>query len=207
MSSGPDVDVFAPKLSRWTVPDRSTPTFPDLDHAGLRDRLVDAVRATGAQQVLEVGCGDGTLTRLLVDAGCKVVAVDSRADALGDIELSDSDVTRYHWDLHQPLGFDVLRTQDLVVGAYLLHEFVFDRQVDLMRRWAAGSRLGIAMIADIGFPNAEAFDAARRDLAGQWSERHTYLSGATITSELETLGLRARWDQVTPSAGILHAQR
>jgi trans-aconitate methyltransferase len=42
--------------------------------------VVDLLAPRPRERILDLGCGDGALTRRLVEAGCEVVAIDSSAD-------------------------------------------------------------------------------------------------------------------------------
>src|SRR5690348_14071377 len=41
--------------------------------------VLDLLSARAGERILDLGCGDGVLTKKLVEAGCEVVAVDSSA--------------------------------------------------------------------------------------------------------------------------------
>lgn len=71
---------FGHKADFWTFPTRLSPAFGTLlaQHlAGLRQRLVDggALAATAPFQVVELGAGDGTLSRDLLDAVARMAEV------------------------------------------------------------------------------------------------------------------------------------
>ena len=63
--------------SRWDAADyvRNGAFVPAL---GLP--VVDLLAPTAGEHILDLGCGDGTLTQALVDAGARVTAVDASAD-------------------------------------------------------------------------------------------------------------------------------
>lgn len=74
------------------------------------------------RQVLEVGCGAGPLTELLVEAGADVIAVDVSPQML---ELArarlDGRASLLTADISEPLDFARDQSFDLVVGSLVLH--------------------------------------------------------------------------------------
>jgi demethylmenaquinone methyltransferase/2-methoxy-6-polyprenyl-1,4-benzoquinol methylase len=46
------------------------------------DAVADSVRASGARDVLEIGCGTGAVTKRLIEAGARVTAVDHNPEML-----------------------------------------------------------------------------------------------------------------------------
>src|ERR1700755_3319017 len=44
--------------------------------------VVDLLAPQPGERILDLGCGDGALTRRLVDLGCRVVGVDASADVV-----------------------------------------------------------------------------------------------------------------------------
>ena len=45
--------------------------------SGLGSPVVDLLAPEPGERILDLGCGDGVLTKKLADMGCEVVAVDS----------------------------------------------------------------------------------------------------------------------------------
>ncbi len=74
------------------------------------------------RQVLEVGCGAGPLTELLIDAGANVTAVDVSS---GMIELArarlNGRASLLVADISEPLAFADDASFDIVVGSLVLH--------------------------------------------------------------------------------------
>src|SRR5262245_26420833 len=65
--------------------------------------LVDVLAPRPGERILDIGCGDGILTRKLVDLGCEVVGVDGSPDmvraaaALGlDARVMDGRALTFH---------------------------------------------------------------------------------------------------------------
>ncbi len=74
------------------------------------------------RRVLEVGCGAGPLTELLLDAGADVTAIDVSPGmlALARARLGDR-ATLMVADLSEPLAFAEDNNFDLVVGSLVMH--------------------------------------------------------------------------------------
>jgi ubiquinone/menaquinone biosynthesis C-methylase UbiE len=84
-----------------------------------RRRVVDAWRIRPGDRVLELGCGTGLMTRLLLDRGAVVTGVDRSEPMLArarrrapEATFVSSDVTR----------FSTAESFDRVILSYILHE-------------------------------------------------------------------------------------
>jgi ubiquinone/menaquinone biosynthesis C-methylase UbiE len=93
--------------------------FPFGGDTRFRRRVVDAWDIRRGDRVLELGCGTGLMTRMLVDRGAEVIAVDRSAPMLSrartrvpEAQFVEHDVTTY-----VPAG-----KFDRVVFSYILHE-------------------------------------------------------------------------------------
>ena len=66
--------------------------------------VVELLNAKPGERILDLGCGDGVLTKKLQDRGCEVVGIDSSPEliqaALG-LELNVSVQNAYEIDFHE----------------------------------------------------------------------------------------------------------
>jgi trans-aconitate methyltransferase len=91
--------------------------------------VVDLLAPRPGERILDLGCGDGVLTRKLVDLGCEVVAVDSSvpqveaARALGlDARVVDAESLPFHAEFDAVFSNAVLhwirRADPMIAGVY-----------------------------------------------------------------------------------------
>ena len=56
--------------------------------------MVELLAPKPGERILDLGCGDGVLTKKLVDLGCEVVAVDSSVPQIEAAKKLGLDATR-----------------------------------------------------------------------------------------------------------------
>jgi demethylmenaquinone methyltransferase/2-methoxy-6-polyprenyl-1,4-benzoquinol methylase len=100
----------------------------------LRRRLVDAIGVGPNHRVLELGCGTGQVTSILVDSGAEVVGVDAMEDMLVGARRRAPTATLV---LGDAIDVDVGRDYDRVIVSFVLHNFEEDGRRQLLRRAAA----------------------------------------------------------------------
>ncbi|NVB80121.1 MAG: methyltransferase domain-containing protein [Kofleriaceae bacterium] len=114
-----------------------------------RQRAVDAWDIRPGQRVLELGCGTGLMTKLLVERGATVTAVDRSAPMLARAKKREPAATYVEADLR---GFRPTETYDRVVLSYVLHELTADARattLELARdALAPGGLVGIVDFDD-----------------------------------------------------------
>ncbi len=101
--------------------DRSSATGPPN---ALYDRpaILDLLGPLAGRRVLELGCAAGHLTRLLVDAGAAVVALDRSPQMVALTRARVGDAARVEVaDLTEPLNTIADESADLVVASLVLH--------------------------------------------------------------------------------------
>jgi SAM-dependent methyltransferase len=75
----------------------------------LGQAVVDLIAPRSGERILDLGCGDGALTRRLADAGCQVVAIDSSYDQVEAARIDGE--ARVPWYFPTPAEYETrLRT-------------------------------------------------------------------------------------------------
>ena len=94
----------------------------------LRETIAERLRdETNASQVVELGCGVGTLTRSLVARGFEVTAVDTSAEMI-EVASRENNATF----LVQNAVDTETRNADIVVACMLFHELPKQAQVEIL---------------------------------------------------------------------------
>jgi demethylmenaquinone methyltransferase/2-methoxy-6-polyprenyl-1,4-benzoquinol methylase len=110
----------------------------------VRRALVDALDVRPGQRVLELGCGTGQVTELLIAAGAEVVAVDLTPDMLVGARRRAPTATIITGNA---LEVDLGGPFDRVVLSFFLHNFEGEDRRRLLHRvgdaLADGGRIGI----------------------------------------------------------------
>lgn len=88
-----------------------------------RHRVVDAWDIRPGQRVLELGCGTGLMTRILVERGARVTAVDRSAPMLERARRREPAATYVESDVR---AYRPTETYDRVILSYILHELTAD---------------------------------------------------------------------------------
>ena len=102
-------------------------TMEPLPPGKVSDQLLSAVDLKG-KRVLDVGCGDGSLTRLMAEQGARVTGIDTDAGQLAKARATPVVAGEIYVEgVAQALPADD-RTVDLVVFANSLHHVPLDQQ-------------------------------------------------------------------------------
>ena len=97
----------------------------------IRRALVDSLEVSSRDRVVELGCGTGQVTELLVATGAEVVAVDQLPAMLVGAQRRAPQARIIEGDaMSAEVGGDF----DRVVLAFVLHNFDGGGRVDLLRR-------------------------------------------------------------------------
>lgn len=129
---------------------------------GDRDDLVpyvDMVREQGAQNVLDIGCGTGSLSILLSCAGVIVTAVDPAAASL-DVARSKDEAQRVRWILGDATTLPAMQVDVAVMTGNVAQVFLTEDE------WAATLRGIRAALA----PDGRLVFETRRPERREWEE-------------------------------------
>lgn len=117
----------------------------------LRQTLVDALDVRPGHRVLELGCGTGQVTEILLRSGAEVIAVDALPGMLSGARRRAPDAAYIEGDL---LAADVGEGFDRVVLSFVLHGFDGAGRSEVLRRSAeALGPAGQVGILDWSLPN------------------------------------------------------
>lgn len=155
----------------------------------VRRALVDALAVRRGHRVLELGCGTGQVTALLVAAGADVVAVDRLPAMLAGARRRASRATLVEGDVFDAdLGDDY----DRVVLSFVLHNFAHEDRVRLLRRAAEVISVdGCVGILEWSVPSG-------RIVAGLWRRFLAVLEPSPTVPEI----LDGALDDELPAAGL-----
>ena len=106
----------------------------DVCHDPWLDPLLPEIRArSGDKPLLEVGCGDGIDTAVLVGAGCRVVAIDQSEAALVEARMRAPADEFHCQDMRAPFPLEA-GGASIVVASLSLHYFPWNETTLLVER-------------------------------------------------------------------------
>lgn len=118
-----------------------------------RRAVVDAWAIRPGDRVLELGCGTGLMTRLLLDRGADVTAVDRAEPMLARARVRAPEATFVTSDV---LAFEPKGRYDRVIFSYILHELTAAKR-------AIALAIGRAALAAHGLVGVVDFDTSARE--------------------------------------------
>jgi demethylmenaquinone methyltransferase/2-methoxy-6-polyprenyl-1,4-benzoquinol methylase len=136
--------------------------LPVGGEAELRQSAVERLALEPGARVLELGCGTGSFTRLLLAAGARVTALDGSSRMIERAERK-APGAKYECQDLRSLRLDGAERYDLVLFGFVLHEFeVEERRVlfEQARRVLAPN--GRVAIVDHAVPEKGSFAQAYR---------------------------------------------
>lgn len=123
------------------------------------DAWLPALRGQAALgPVLELGCGTGRDTRTLVDAGCRVTAIDRSAASLAIARLASPGASFHRQDVRDPFPGSPPRYA-AIVASLVLHYFPWDETVELVERVRAALVPGGLLLGRLNSTNDVHFGA------------------------------------------------
>lgn len=159
--------------------------------------------------VLDLGTGTGNLAERFASQGCTVWGVDFSKTMLEKARVKFPEINLVQADLLGEWPQRLPTTFDLVVSAYVLHEFDTTNKVGLISRVVEkylkpGGRV---LIADIAFPSAAARDAASKIWRNTWDDTEHYWVAEEMLEVIESAGFKMQFQQVSSCAGIFQLSK
>ncbi|MBN2390498.1 MAG: class I SAM-dependent methyltransferase, partial [Anaerolineae bacterium] len=128
--------------------------FPFDGYERILDEVVTLVDIRPGMRILDLGIGTGNLAQRFVQQDCEVWGVDFSAEMLAKARVKLPQVRLVQANLLVDWPDDIHPPFDLIVSAYVLHEFTLEAKIDVLRRathyLAPG---GVILIGDIAFPS------------------------------------------------------
>jgi len=187
--------------------DDAVQTNAGFPFAGYDQVLGEIFRLSGAKpgmRVLDLGTGTGNLAGLFAAFGCTVIGVDFSSEMLAAARKKVPDARFVRGDLTR--GLDLLGNErfDLIVSAYVFHEFDLSTKVSIMKELVRDhlAERGRMVIGDIAFPTIKEREEAQQRWASQWDEEEHYWAADEAIAACGKAGLRVRYVQVSCCGGV-----
>lgn len=178
--------------------------FPFDGYDQVLEMIVESAATQHGLQVLDLGTGTGNLAKRFVDLGCAVWGVDFSNEMLirarekvPDAKFIQADILR-DWPQAFPKCFD------LIVSAYVLHEFALETKVSLIAR-LAGEHLtpgGRIVVGDIAFKDGQGRVEASQRWSDLWDEDEHYWSAEETMAVCKEAGLTTEYRQISSCGGV-----
>lgn len=110
------------------------------DHAVLLPALLDALKAAGARRVLDLGCGNGSLTKRVIASGYEVVGTEMSESGLDFARANNPGVEFFQQDISDPLPPEWHGVFDTVLCAEVIEHLLLPREVFHRAREATGGK-------------------------------------------------------------------
>ncbi|GAB6146207.1 class I SAM-dependent methyltransferase [Desulfocicer niacini] len=187
----------------------STGQYPFDGYDDALSAVVTLAKPRPGSMVLDLGTGTGNLAERFASQGCTVWGVDFSEAMLEKARVKFPEINLVYADLLGEWPQTLPTTFDLVVSAYVLHEFDMINKVRLISRVAEkylkpGGRI---LIADIAFPSAAARDAAAETWRDTWDDTEHYWVAEEMLEVIEGAGFKMQFQQVSSCANIFQLSK
>jgi putative AdoMet-dependent methyltransferase len=178
--------------------------FPFDGYERILDAVVTLAEVVPGMRVLDLGIGTGNLAQRFVAQGCAMWGVDFSAEMLAKARAKLPQVQLVQANLLAEWPAALLCPFDLIVSAYVLHEFTLENKIGLLRRAIRClSPGGMILVADIAFPSVVIREAAMQHIYGDlWDEDEWYWAADESVAACKSAGLHATYRQMSSCGGI-----
>ncbi len=117
----------------WTFSGEAT------NHHYLVPAVIKALRASGAERVLDIGCGNGALTAKVAQAGFEVAGIDFASSGINRARESFPELEFFESDISDPLPAQLHGSFDTVMSAEVIEHLFLPRMLFTRSREALGT--------------------------------------------------------------------
>lgn len=180
-------------------------SYPFAGYRAVLNAIYGRVLRAGAEKVLDIGFGTGTLTAKLYAAGCQIYGQDfsDRMLALAQEKMPKAQLLcgDFSTGLAEPL---TEQRYDAIIATYSLHHLTDTQKVAFLRELSALLREGGCLyIGDVAFENRGALQACREEAGELWDDEEIYC----VYDELRAHFPALRFEAFSPCAGLLTLQK
>lgn len=175
--------------------------------AGYDEVLAAVVTAAGVGRgtaVLDLGCGTGALSRLLVDHGAAVLGTDFSPQMIERARAAVPEAAFIQLDLLDDWAALDGRRFARIVSTYVFHEFDLRTKVRLVTALARQHLApgGAIVIGDIAFATAPELEQERARSGSRWDPAEHYWIADAALATLAEAGTRGSFRPVSICAGV-----
>ncbi len=180
-------------------------TYPFAGYKAVLNAIYGRVLCAGAEKVLDIGFGTGTLTAKLYAADCQIYGQDfsDRMLALAQEKMPKAQLLCGDFSA----GLAKLLTEqryDAIIATYSLHHLTDAQKVTFLRELLPLLREGGCLyIGDVAFENRAALCACREEAGELWDDEEIYC----VYDELRAHFPALRFEAFSPCAGLLTLQK
>ena len=156
--------------------------YPFAGYAQLHRQIFELIHAREGCSVLELGCGTGTMTARITQAGHPVTAVDFSQNMLETARKKAPQAQYLQCDLRDVPEKLAGRTFDCIILVYAIHHLTPEEQQTLLVQLKGLlTPEGVVILGDVAFPNRAGLEACREAYEEEWDDEEFYL----VRDELE----------------------
>lgn len=182
-------DLWADGYDRSVQLSEEDGSYPFAGYKAVLGMIYSRIRALGAQSVLDIGFGTGTLLKKLYDDGLTVTGVDFSAEMIRIAQEKMPSARLLQYDFQKGLPGELAEEKfDAILCTYAIHHLTDPEKADLIRllkgRLNPGGEL---LLGDVAFETAEDLAACRAASGDEWDEDEIYIVAEELTKELPDL--------------------
>lgn len=164
---------------------------------------------TDSCKILDVGFGTGLLTEKFYKQDFEIYGIDFSSKM---VEIAQSKMPNAHFipfDFHDGLPEEFVDiTFDVIVSTYAFHHlFDFEKIQYIETLYQNLKKNGTMYILDISFLTQADMEACEEKYSEDWDYSEVYTTKEFLIPELERLGMRSTYTQMSSCAGLLEIRK